>query len=159
MKVFFKIKFLSLFIIFFLIVNTFSSILTNIKGSNIIGLSITEQFFSVKAFSDNIVKKMLSNKFQTNKQHKKENNDKVYEFLVPSVILSTALNLNLSVNMGVFLGICKQIYLNREIEYPLKIPFWQIIFLLLILKILFYVLPRSISINYNKINIEGACIV
>ena len=49
--------------------------------------------------------------------------------------------------------------LNKIIEYPLKIPFWLSIFLLLLIKILFNVLPRSISINYNKKYIERACIV
>ena len=47
-----------------------------------------------------------------------------------------------------------------EVEYPIKIPFLQCIFLILLLRLLFVVLPRSISANYNNMNIEeGACIV
>ena len=47
-----------------------------------------------------------------------------------------------------------------DVEYPIKIPFLQCIFLILLLRLLFVVLPRSISVNYNKVNIDtGACIV
>ena len=77
--------------------------------------------------------------------------DKIVTILSSTNIIS---NIFLSTNIAY-----TQTCLDKEINYPLKIPFWQLIFLLLILKILFNVLPRSISINYNKKNIERACIV
>ena len=62
MKVFSKMKILSLFILFFFMFNVTSLILTNIRYGDVVGLNITENFFAVKTFSDNIVAKMLSNK-------------------------------------------------------------------------------------------------
>lgn len=164
MKVFSKMKILSLFILFFFMFNVTSLILTNIRYGDVVGLNITENFFAVKTFSDNIVAKMLSNKMQNSKQHKTENKkeqdkSEVYEFLLPSIVLPSVSNFGLSFNMNAFVGVCVQKYLNTEVEYPLKIPFWFSIFLLLLTKILFNVLPRSISVSYNIQNIERACIV
>ena len=76
MKVFFKMKFLSLFVMFFLVFNIVSMILTNIKYSKISDLSITEQFFSGRNFSSDIVEKLFLQKIQGNKQHKKQMNQK-----------------------------------------------------------------------------------
>lgn len=167
MKVFSNLKILSLFVIFFLMFNIFSLILNNIKNGEFIGLNVTEQFFSVKNFSDNIIKQMLSNKMFTNKQHKKDsknskkeqNNNKFYEFLLPSITLPVLSSSYFSFNMYAFVSFHVINYLSTEIEYPLKIPFLLCIFLMLILKMLFNILPRSISINYNKMYIERACIV
>lgn len=165
MKVFFKIKFLSFFVMFFLLFNVFSLALTNLGYNENIKLSMTEQFFSVRCFSDNIIGKLLLQKMQSGKQNKKNNESKqknnvVKDFLLSEAIVPIQLSINyvslLSLDMG---NNYVQLCLDKDINYPLKIPFWQIIFLLLILKMLFVVLPRSISINYNKKNIERACIV
>ena len=165
MKVSVKIRILSLFIMFFLVFNIVSLILTNIKYNDFSLLSITEQFFSVRSFSSDIVENLFLQKMQGNKQHKKTNeskqkNNKENYFLLTDRIVPTLLSINIVLNMFPNTNIIYiQNCLNKEINYPLKIPFWQLIFLLLILKILFNILPRSISINYNKKNIEGACIV
>ncbi|MCR4663432.1 MAG: hypothetical protein K5622_06080, partial [Endomicrobiaceae bacterium] len=76
MKVFFKIKILSLFVVFFLIFNIVSLILTNIKYNTFSNLSITEQFFSVRTFSNDIVEKLFSQKMQDNKPQKKNDESK-----------------------------------------------------------------------------------
>ena len=165
MKVFLKMKFLSFFVMFFLVFNIVSLILTNIKYNEFSNSSITEQFFSVRNFSSDIVEKLFLQKMQGNKQQKKTNETKEKDnkentFLLTDKIVTMLSSVNIisdifsSTNM-----FCTQIYLDKEINYPLKIPFWELIFLLLILKMLFCVLPRSISINYNKKNIERACIV
>ena len=163
MKVSFKMRILSLFVMLFFVFNISSLILMNIKDCKFIGLNITEQFFSVKNFSDNIISKMLSNKMHTNKQQKKENkkeqNNKVDEFLLTNITLPLSSNSFLSFGVYSFVSVCIQQCLIADIEYPLKIPFLLCIFLMLILKMLFNVLPRSISIDYNKMYIEGACIV
>ncbi|WP_372519813.1 hypothetical protein [Candidatus Ruminimicrobiellum ovillum] len=139
--------------------------ITNIKSSNVIKSGIVEHFFAAKSFSDDIVANMLSKKMNGNKQKSKKDTDKkdfnkITEFLVPSIVYKTSLNFGFSfnnVNNGVLFLIN---YLSKEIEYPLKIPFWLLsVFLLLLIKILFNVLPRSISVDYNKMYIEGACIV
>ena len=166
MRVFLEKKILSLFIIFFLMFNFMSLTITNIKSSGVIKSSMVEHFFAVKTFSDDIVANMLSQKMNGNKQQKskkdtdKKGLNKITEFLIPSIVYKTTLNSNLNfnnVNNGV-LFITN--YLSKEIEYPLKIPFWLLsVFLLLLTKILFNVLPRSISVDYNKMYIERACIV
>ena len=166
MKVSLKNKALSLFIVLFLMFNFMSLTITNIKNSDIVKSSIIEHFFAVKTFSDDIVANMLSQKMNGNKQeNSKKNSDKkdfnkITEFLVPSIVYKTTLNSSFNfnnINKGILL---LTNYLSKEIEYPLKIPFWLLsVFLLLLTKILFNVLPRSISVDYNIQNIEGACIV
>lgn len=166
MKVSLKNKALSLFVMLFLMFNFMSLTITNIKCSGVIKSSMVEHFFAVKTFSDDIVANMLSQKMNGNKQQKskkdtdKKGLNKITEFLIPSIVYKTTLNSNLNfnnVNNGV-LFITN--YLSKEIEYPLKIPFWLLsVFLLLLTKILFNVLPRSISVDYNKMYIERACIV
>ena len=166
MKVFFKKETLSLFVMFFLMFNFMSLTITNIKNSDIVKSSIIEHFFAVKTFSDDIVANMLSQKMNGNKQeNSKKNSDKkdfnkITEFLVPSIVYKTTLNSSFNfnnINNGI-LFITN--YFSKEIEYPLKIPFWLLsVFLLLLTKILFNVLPRSISVDYNKMYIERACIV
>ena len=166
MKVSLKNKALSLFVVLFLMLNFMSLTITSIKYSGVIKSSIVEHFFAVKTFSDDIVANMLSQKMNGNKQQSskkdtdKKDFNKIIEFLVPSIVYKTSLNSGFSfnnVNNGVLF---LTNYLSKEIEYPLKIPFWLLsVFLLLLTKILFNVLPRSISVDYNKMYIERACIV
>jgi hypothetical protein len=166
MKVSLKNKALSLFIMLFLMFNFASLIITNIKNADVVKSSMVEHFFAVKTFSDDVVANMLSQKMNGNKQQRsKENTDKkdfnkITEFLVPSTVYKTTLNSSFNfnnINNGI-LFITN--YFSKEIEYPLKIPFWLLsVFLLLLTKILFNVLPRSISVDYNKMYIERACIV
>jgi hypothetical protein len=165
MKVFYKIKILSLSVMFFLLFNIGSLILTNIKCSDILCLSVTERFFSDRNFSDDIIESLFLQKMQGDKQHKKNDESKQKDnkfdgFLVSDKIVPVITNVNtFSYMLSDIKNVCVSVCLNSEINYPLKIPFWKIIFLLLILKVLFNVLPRSISVNYNIKNIERACIV
>ena len=163
MKVFFKT--ISLFIVFFLMFNICSLILTNIKHNGISCLTVTEHFFSDKSFSYDIIESLFLQKMQGNKQHKKNDESKQKDnkfdgFLLSNKIVPVITNVNtFSYMLSDIKNVCVSVCLNNEINYPLKIPFWKIIFLLLILKVLFNVLPRSISVNYNIKNIEMACIV
>ena len=146
--------------------NFASLIITNIKNTDVVKSSMVEHFFAVKTFSDDIVANMLSQKMNGNKQQRSKKNtdkkdfNKITEFLVPSTVYKTTLNSSFNfnnINNGI-LFITN--YFSKEIEYPLKIPFWLLsVFLLLLTKILFNVLPRSISVDYNKMYIERACIV
>lgn len=166
MKVSLKNKALSLFIMLFLMFSFASLTITNIKNTDIVKSSMVEHFFAVKTFSDDIVANMLSQKMNGNKQQRSKKNtdkkdfNKITEFLVPSTVYKTTLNSSFNfnnINNGI-LFITN--YFSKEIEYPLKIPFWLLsVFLLLLTKILFNVLPRSISVDYNKMYIERACIV
>ncbi len=166
MKVSLKNKALSLFIVLFLMLNFMSLTITNIKNTDVIKSSIIEHFFAVKTFSDDIVANMLSQKMNGNKQQKNNKNsdkkdfNKITEFLVPAIVYKTILNSGFNFNNINSDILFLTNYLSKEIEYPLKIPFWLLsVFLLLLTKILFNVLPRSISVNYNIQNIERACIV
>lgn len=166
MKVSLKNKALSLFVVLFLMLNFMSLTITSIKYSGVIKSSIVEHFFAVKTFSDDIVAKMLSQKMNGNKQQNsnkdtdKKDFNKITEFLVPAVVYKTTLNSNFNFNNINNDILFMTNYLSKEIEYPLKIPFWLLsVFLLLLTKILVNVLPRSISVDYNKMYIERACIV
>ncbi len=163
MKVFFKLKLVSILVTFFLFFNILSLMLTNVKDNKVINFGIVAQFFSAKNFSMDIVEKMFAQKMQNNKQDnktnkKEENNNQNNVVLLSNTAITSLFNFefsNFTSTITVYTYECSKTIL----DYPLKIPFWRLIFLLLILKILFNVLPRSISINYNKKNIERACIV
>lgn len=163
MKVFFKLKLVSILVAFFLFFNMLSLTLTNVKDNKVVNLGIVAQFFSAKNFSMDIVEKMFAQKMQNNKQDnktnkKEENNNQNNVVLLSNTAITSLFNFEFSnfvSTIAVYTCECSKTIL----DYPLKIPFWRLIFLLLILKVLFNVLPRSISINYNKKNIERACIV
>ena len=166
MKVSLKNKALSFFVVLFLMFNFMSLTITNISNTDVVKSSIFEHFFAVKTFSDDIIANMLSQKMNGNKkQNNKKDTDKkdfnkISEFLMPSIISEIMSNSNLNFNSLNSDILLITNYLSKEIEYPLKIPFWLLsVFLLLLTKILFNVLPRSISVDYNKMNIERACIV
>lgn len=166
MKVSLKNKALSLFVVLFLMFSFMSLTITNISNTDVVKSSIFEHFFAVKTFSDDIIANMLSQKMNGNKkQNNKKDTDKkdfnkISEFLMPSIISEIMSNSNLNFNSLNSDILLITNYLSKEIEYPLKIPFWLLsVFLLLLTKILFNVLPRSISVDYNKMYIERACIV
>lgn len=144
----------------FFILNFFSLSFSN-KEKKLVKFGVFEQFFSVTKVSNDIIEKMFSNKMQNNKSSKKEKNSnstKLNEYLVPILLSITHSNSSIFLNANNISFFVLDI-LCFDIYYPLKIPFLSFIFLLLLTKILFNVLPRSISINYNKLNIEKACIV
>ena len=144
MKVSLKNKALSIFVMLFLMFNFMSWTIINIKYSGVIKSSIVEHFFAVKTFSDDIVANMLSQKMNGNKQqNSKKDTDKkdfykITDFLVPSVVYKDILNSNFNFNIFNTDTLFVKNYLSKEIEYPLKIPFWLLsVFLLLLTKILF----------------------
>ena len=162
MKKYINLKFISFFVMSLFLFNIFSLSLNCEKKDILIKTSFVEQFFSVLNSPSDIVSKMLQEKQNPSDTNKKNNTDKDKTFGVNDYILPVIIS---TVFTGLFFGSClykifiNNDLLNKVIEYPLKIPFWLSIFLLLLIKILFNVLPRSISINYNKKHIEMACIV
>lgn len=129
---------------------------TFVKGS-----SLEQILFAVQTPSDILSSMIQTNKTTQQNSNKKEKEDAkfFYECLLPIEItipiVSTVNNL-LATNANIFMSE----NFVADIEYPIKIPFWQCIFLVLLLRLLFVVLPRSISVNYSNINIErGTCIV
>ncbi|MCR4663380.1 MAG: hypothetical protein K5622_05805 [Endomicrobiaceae bacterium] len=149
----------SLFVIFFVLLNCLV-LSFNSKTDTAVKCSAIEQIL----FAVNSPVDILSTMTQTDKTTQKDNNKEeqeknFYEYLLPAQI--TIPNIFNFSNV-LFLDISKFITESFvvEIEYPIKIPFWQCVFILFMLRLLFVVLPRSISVNYNKLNIDkGACIV
>ncbi|MBR3627588.1 MAG: hypothetical protein IKN42_01935, partial [Elusimicrobia bacterium] len=111
-----------------------------------------------------LISKMMDNNSskQTNNTKKdKEENLKFLEYLLPVTFINFSSIAN-SFNIYPIKHLANSIYIYfvTEIDYPIKIPFLRCIFLLLLLKLIFSILKRSISINYNMINIDKrACIV
>ncbi|MBQ4178184.1 MAG: hypothetical protein II598_00395, partial [Elusimicrobia bacterium] len=113
--------------------------ITNISNTDVVKSSIFEHFFAVKTFSDDIIANMLSQKMNGNKkQNNKKDTDKkdfnkISEFLMPSIISEIMSNSNLNFNSLNSDILLITNYLSKEIEYPLKIPFWLLsVFLLLL---------------------------
>ena len=162
MKVSFMKQCISLFIFLFVFANClavpFSKGVVDSFAKN---SSLEQILFAVQTPSD-----ILSSMMQTDKSAQQNKGNKTqkdtnffYEYLLPvEITLPTVSSISnlLTSNINVFMSE----NFVAEVEYPIKIPFLQCIFLILLLRLLFVVLPRSISVNYNNINIEeGTCIV
>jgi hypothetical protein len=161
MKVSLMKKCLSFFIILFVLTNCIVLSFSDKTDGAMKNSSLEQILFAVHSHVD-----ILSTMAQTNKNTQQKNNKKeqetnsyFYECLLPVAItlpsVSSISSLLVS-NINIFISE----KFVAEVEYPIKIPFLQCIFLILLLRLLFVVLPRSISVNYNKVNIDtGACIV
>ena len=124
------------------------------------GSSLEQILFAVQTPSDILSSMMQMDKTsQQDKGNKKQKDTNFfYEYLLPvEITLPTVSSISnlLTSNINVFMSE----NFVAEVEYPIKIPFLNCVFLLLILKLIFTMLKRSISINYNRINIDRACIV
>ncbi|MBQ2219764.1 MAG: hypothetical protein II417_03090 [Elusimicrobia bacterium] len=162
MKVSFMKQCISLFIFLFVFANCLAVPFSKGMADGFVKDSSLEQIlFAVQTPSD-----ILSSMMQTDKSAQQNKGNKTqkdtnffYEYLLPvEITLPTVSSISnlLTSNINVFMSE----NFVAEVEYPIKIPFLQCIFLILLLRLLFVVLPRSISVNYNNINIEeGTCIV
>lgn len=155
-----KSKF-SLLLLLFFIFNIFS--LSFVSGKISSGKSSSiEQIFSAVQNPINILSNKLDSETKNKTtQSKEENTNKKIssdEYILSNNLLNLSKDKNICVS-GQLIYSSIYNFVKEGIYYPLKIPFLRCIFLLLILKLLFNVLPRSISVNYNIRNIEGACIV
>ena len=162
MKVSFMKQCISLFIFLFVFTNCLTVPFSKGIADNFVkGSSLEQILFAVQTPSDILSSMMQTDKTsQQDKENKKQKDTNFfYEYLLPvEITLPTVSSISnlLTSNINVFMSE----NFVAEVEYPIKIPFLQCIFLILLLRLLFVVLPRSISVNYNNINIEeGACIV
>ena len=161
MKVSLMKQCLSLFVFLFVFANCLAVPFSNGTVNSFVKNSSLDQIlFAVQTPSD-ILSSMMQTKNtaqQSNDEKGKKDVTSFYEYLMPAEItlptISTISNL-LVANVNIFMS---EDFI-ADVEYPIKIPFLDFIFLLLILKVIFTMLKRSISINYNTINIERACIV
>ena len=101
MKVFLKLKLVSILVTFFLFFNMLSLMLTNVKDNKVINFGIVAQFFSAKNFSMDIVEKMFAQKMQNNKQDnktnkKEENNNQNNVVLLSNTAITSLFNFEFS---------------------------------------------------------------
>ena len=162
MKVSFMKQCISLFIFLFVFANCLAVPFSKSTADNFVrGLSLEQILFAVQTPSDILSSMMQTDKSsQQNKENKKQKDTNFfYEYLLPvEITLPTVLGISNLVTSDISVFMLEKFVV--EVEYPIKIPFLQCIFLILLLRLLFVVLPRSISANYNNMNIEeGACIV
>ena len=161
MKVSLMKQCISLFIFLFVFANCLAVPFSNgIANSFVKNSSLEQILFAVQTPSDILSAMMQTDKSaQQNKENKEQKDESLfYECLLPVEItlpaISSISNL-LITNVNIFISE----NFVADVEYPIKIPFLNCVFLLLILKLIFTMLKRSISINYNRINIDRACIV
>ena len=162
MKVSFMKQCISLFIFLFVFTNCLAVPFSKGIADNFVkGSSLEQILFAVQTPSDILSSMMQTDKTsQQNKENKKQKDTNFfYEYLLPvEITLPTVSSISNLLTSNVSIYVTENFV--SEVEYPIKIPFLQCIFLILLLRLLFVVLPRSISVNYNNINIErGACIV
>ncbi len=161
MKVSFMKQCISLFIFLFVFANCLAVPFSKGIADNFVkGSSLEQILFAVQTPSDILSSMMQTDKTsQQNKENKKQKDTNLfYEYLLPVEITLPAVS-SISSMLTSNISIYATENFVSDVEYPIKIPFLDFIFLLLILKVIFTMLKRSISINYNKINIDRACIV
>ncbi len=156
------IKKSSLFMVIFFAMNIFS--LTGFFDAKSVAITGTaiEQIFAEASQPANIVKKMMSQKAQnktppgSTKTKDSSKNLKIVDYMlgVTMVIMFTMM-------LAVFvlcLGKESEGYFKTIVKYPLKIPWREGIFLLLMMKILFNVRPRAGDIYaYNYAVKKSLC--
>ena len=152
---------ISFFIVLFVLMNCLFLSFDDKSNISMKYSSIEQILFAVHSPIDILSKMTQPDKTKQKDNNKKDQTDKsfFYEYLLPVSItlpvVSSISNL-LTVNINAFMS---ENFI-ADVEYPIKIPFLECIFILLMLRLLFVVLPRSISVNYNNVNIDrGACIV
>lgn len=151
---------ISLFTIMFFFVNILSISSFSADKYEFTELSLIERIFSnIQNPTDILSNRINKNRTDTtqNKSSKNKDNAKILDYVLPTTtinVLSFCQTYQIK-NIIVFISN----YIDTEIQYPIKIPFRSFVFLLLILKLIFNVLPRSISIICNRDYIERACIV
>ncbi len=159
----YKTKILSFFVVLFFVLNIFSLSFCFKKKNISASGSVAGKFFASINMTIDVLSTMFPQTAQNKHQTKKANKDSNKNFVKINEYIGTA-NLTITMLNLILIFVVYKIknstnFIPELKSYPLKIPLRLSVFLLLLMKILFNVLPRSISINYNKKHIERACIV
>ena len=162
MKQIYKIKALSFFVILFFVLNVFSLSFCFEKKKFSIKDDIAGKFFASINMTTGILSTMFPQPAQSKNQTPKTTEKDNKNFIKISEYISTA-NLIIAVlNLNMFFAVYKikilENFSNTFKSYPLKIPLRMCIFLLLLMKMLFNVLPRSVSLS-SLFCVKRACIV
>ena len=154
-----RTKILSLFIVFLFALNVFSLTgILDVKSVAVSGSAI-ENFYSAVSVPSDIIGNMMSqkaqNKTSTNETKSKDNNCfKITDYAVVATVVFTMMLAGFVLCRGRILTE----YFTKLINYPLKIPFREEIFLLLLTKILFNVRPRGGDIYAYGYAVKKACV-
>lgn len=160
MKGYISLRFISICVIALFVFNVFSLTFDYKKELALTKTDVIEQFFSTVNFPTDIISKMVQNKTVPQNMPETDNKIKlkIKEYMLSLNIFSFAEKTSYVCNQALHFCIYDNNIFAEKIEYPLKIPFWRSIILLLLLKLLFNILPRSVSIKYS-VNMGKACIV
>lgn len=135
--------------------NTDMSLKTNVPDT------VVSKFFTVVNFSNDIVSSMLKQKTagenKINNKNTQTQKNNILDIAVTNISINFSNYKNIKTKLYQQISVLKNsLSAQCLIDYPLKIPFWRIIVFILLFKMLFNVLPRSISISKN-INYRQAC--
>lgn len=137
--------------------NAFMCTFKNIDISlyNIQSDSFVSKFFIVVNIPTDIISSMMSNHQNSNKKHN-ENTTETSFYDISVISIYSFLNDYKTVNKHIIEindGIISNVYKNVLVNSPLKIPLWRCIVFVLLFRLLFNILPRSVSIkkiSYTK---------
>ena len=161
MKGYLSLRFISVFIIVLFVFNIFSLTFDYKKENTLTKIALVEHFFSTVNFPTDIISKMVKSKTAPQNMPETDNKIKlkIKEYVLSLNILSFTEKVSSVYNKLLSFCIGSNNIFAENIEYPLKIPFWRSIILLLLMRLLFNILPRSVSIKYSVKYMGRACIV
>jgi len=117
---------------------------------------VVSKFFKVVNFSNDIVSSMAKSKAASENKINNKNTQTKKNNILDAALTNVSINSSAYKNIkatiyGQFLTLKDSAVMWHLINYPLKIPFWRIIVFILLFRMLFNILPRSISIRKNII--------
>lgn len=161
MKGYTSLRFISVCVIALFVFNVFSLTFDYKKDMTLTKTALVEKFFSTVNSPTDIISKMVQNK--TSPQNMPDTDNKIKlkikEYMLSLNVFSFTEKVSSVYNEVLSFCVYGSNVFAEKIEYPLKIPFWRSIILLLLIKLLFNILPRSVSIKHNVKYMERACIV
>jgi len=120
--------------------------------------SLSAGFFSAVNFSNNIVSSMIKDSgVAGNKIKNVVQSESVFDVVfipIGQTFKSAYKNIKNELKKNEYLQL-KSLSVG-DVDYPLKIPFWEFIFFILLFRMIFNVLPRSVSVT-GMLNREQAC--
>ncbi|MDD5021918.1 MAG: hypothetical protein PHR82_07330 [Endomicrobiaceae bacterium] len=123
--------------------------------------NFTAEFFAVSNVSNDIVSSMMRNSDVAGSRinNNSMQDDNVFDIaFIPigqTTFKSAYKNIKNELKKNEYLQL-KSLAGLGDVDYPLKIPFWQFIVFILLFRMLFNVLPRSVSVT-GIINRRYAC--
>lgn len=136
--------------------NAFMCTFKNIEISldNIQSDSFVSKFFMVVNMPTDIIASMMSYNHQNSNKKHNENTTKISFDDISMISICSFFNDYKTVNKHIIEindGIISNLYKNILVNSPLKIPLWRCIVFVLLFRLLFNILPRSVSVKKDII--------